>query len=329
MTSAQIPHSSDGPAAAIQLRAAEWVMEQTEANIWTETRQQALDEWLSQSPSHLLAYWRLKATWQRTHRLAALRSEPLGAHRALKKKQSNWPLNFRALAATGAAAAVASRLLWQPGEAPDKIYSTPVGGRETISLTDGSRIELNTATQIRVRPRGRTVELIRGEAYFQIHHDSLRPFTVLASGHRVTDLGTKFLMRADHGRLQVTLLDGSIRFESASANARTHSEILKPGDVAVATASFVSISQRRPQALVDASAWRKGMLVFRDTTLASAVAEFNRYNQQKLSVAGTRASNVKIDGTFHAENVSGFTNMVEHVLELKVRKRGQEFVISE
>lgn len=327
MTASETPPMEQTGSAQIQLQAAEWIMEQNETGQWDDTRQSALDAWLSQSPSHLLAYWRLKATWERTHRLAALRADPIGTHRVTPHK-SRWPLTFGLLAATTIVAATVGWFLFRPGATSDRIYQTPVGGHEVIALADGSRIELNTATEIRVRPRWRTVELIKGEAYFQIKHDSMDPFTVLASGHRVTDLGTKFIMRTNGKRLQVTLLDGSVRFESASPATRKHSEVLKPGDVAVATANSVSIEQTTTQALSDASAWRRGMLVFRDATLAEAAEEFNRYNDEQIVVHGSRAAKLKIDGTFHFDNVAGFTNMAQHVLDLQVRRSNGEIAIS-
>jgi transmembrane sensor len=252
----------------------------------------------------------------------------MGADR-IPPRKSRWQPTFGVLAATTVIAATVSWFAFGPRSAAEKVYQTPVGGHEVITLADGSSIELNTATEIRVGSQWRTVELVKGEAYFQIKHDSLNPFTVLASGHRVIDLGTKFLMRTNGERLQVTLLDGSIRFESASPSTRKHAEVLKPGDIAVATANSVSIEQTTRQALSDASAWRRGMLVFRDATLADAAAEFNRYNQEQIVVHGSRAANLKIDGSFHAENVAGFTNMAQHVLDLHVRKAHGEIAISD
>jgi len=328
MSAPESPSVEQSAAAAIQLRAAEWVMEQNEAGQWNDAQQHAFEAWLSASPSHLLAYWRLKAAWDRTHRLAALRSHPLGADRAPLRK-SRWHLTFGVLAATMVIAATVGWFAFGTRSASEKVYRTPLGGHEVITLADGSSIELNTATEIRVGSRWRTVELVKGEAYFQIKHDSSNPFTVLASGHRVIDLGTKFIMRTNGKRLQVTLLNGSVRFESASSETRKHSEVLKPGDIAIATANSVSIEQSTAQALSDASAWRRGMLVFRDATLAEAAAEFNRYNNEQIVVHGSRAANLKIDGSFHAENVAGFTNMAQHVLDLHVRRTNGEIAISD
>lgn len=314
-------------AADVQLRAAEWVIERYEVSQWNAERQAALDIWLAESPTHLLAYWRLKAAWESTHRLAALRNTSFGSHRAVKTK--SWrPLGFRLLAATTVLAVAGVWMFSRWPTDQEKVYVTPVGGRETITLADGSKIELNTATEIRVRPRTRFVRLIKGEAFFQVRHNALKPFIVLASDHRIMDVGTKFLMKDDGRRLQVTLIEGSVRFESANAKVRTHSEVLKPGDVAVATVDAVSVIRKSPRSIADASAWRKGMLVFRDATLADAAAEFNRYNREQMVIENEPASRIRIDGTFHADNISGFTNMAEHVFELRVHRHGNEIVIS-
>ena len=79
-----------------------------------------------------------------------------------------------------------------------KLIETPKGGQEKLALADGSQIELNTNSAIRldVGPVHRSVELVRGEAFFEIKHDASRPFVVTAAGHTITDLGTKFLVGA-------------------------------------------------------------------------------------------------------------------------------------
>ncbi len=78
-------------------------------------------------------------------------------------------------------------------------YSTTIGGRETLTLDDGSQIELNTNTSVRVAygANQRNVWLDKGEAYFRITHDPAHPFMVTLGDKRVTDLGTKFLIRRD------------------------------------------------------------------------------------------------------------------------------------
>jgi len=323
-----MPETAAAPCAAdVQLRAAEWIMEQQETDAWTNEKRIALDSWLAQSPAHVLAYWRLKAAWGRTHRLAALRQKQSMATES-GRSRSKWLAILGSVAGAVIVAALGTQLASSRLYAPAITYSTPVGGHRTLALADGSRIELNTDTMLRVRGQQRSVELVQGEAYFQIKHDSLNPFVVKVAGHRITDLGTKFLIRNDRGRLVVTLLDGSVRFESADPSVQTHSEMLKPGDVAIATDHSVSVTRKATQMLADVSAWRTGMLVFRDTALADAVTELNRYNRRKFVIADPHVADVKIDGEFRTDNVAGFMNMAEHVLDLHMQSRGDKIAIS-
>jgi|HubBroStandDraft_2_1064218.scaffolds.fasta_scaffold152607_2 transmembrane sensor len=313
-------------AADIQLRAAEWVMERRETASWTSTRQAALEVWLSQSPAHLLAYWRLNAAWERTYRLAALRATPSDVREM--QHRGVWRRIFLAIAPI---VAIALPGIWAAGYiqvSHELVYSTAIGGHKTVFLSDGSRIELNTGTTLRVHGSGRAAELVKGEAYFQIRHDALNPFVVEVAGHRLTDLGTKFFVRDEPRKLEIALLDGSVRFDSADPTVQPHSETLRPGDVAVATDNSVSVMRKSPQVLSDISAWRSGMLVFRDTPLAEAAAEFNRYNRTKLVVADAAVANLKIDGTFRTDNVEGFVGMAEHVLDLRVHGLGDNMTIS-
>jgi len=323
-------NASDLPAqqsaADIQLCAAEWVMERREAISWTDTQQAGLDAWLSQSSAHLLAYWRLNATWERTHRLAALRAASADARET--QPRSIWPGIFRAMILV---AILAVPGIWAANYIQGSqqiVYSTPIGGRETVFLSGGSRIELNTDTTLRIHGRGRAAELVKGEAYFQIRHDALNPFVVDVAGHRLTDLGTKFFIRDEPHKLEIALLDGSVQFDSVGPTVQRHSETLRPGDIAMVTENSVSVMRKSPQVLSDILAWRSGMLVFRDTPLSKAAAEFNRYNRKKLVVADAAAANMKIDGTFRTNNVEGFVSMAKHVLDLRVRVLGDNIAIS-
>ena len=164
----------------------------------------------------------------------------------------------------------------------DRIFTTPVGGHETITFADGSKIELNTDTVLRARmtTAQRTVWLEKGEAYFQVKHDAAHPFVVMAGDHRVTDLGTKFLVRRDPGRLEVALLRGprAVRRggrEAAIAIHAAHARRCGNGHVEHDVRDERNAARSSPKNL----SWRHGVLVFDNTPLADAASEFNRYNQ--------------------------------------------------
>jgi transmembrane sensor len=211
-----------------------------------------------------------------------------------------------------------------------QVYATGLGEHRIIALADGSKIELNTNTSLRVLARSgeRRILLDNGEAFFQIRHDAARKFVVMAAGHRIVDLGTQFTVRNDSERVQVMLLQGRARIESVDARQQPQVVILSPGDFAVATATSLSVSKETKQGLADETAWRQGELVFHFTSLADAAAEFNRYNRKKIVIADSAVAKRQIGGTFATNDVALFGRIARDLLGVQVEDRGAEIVIS-
>lgn len=309
-------------------RAADWLVRKNASSTWTLADQAALDEWLAENSVHTLAYWRLESTWQRADRLSALKKQHAsGTGSTLRQKVLR-------RVAFGAGAAVILCAFWvygphqlakRPGE-----YETALGGHKVITLTDGSRIELNTNTLIRLAAGGnqREVWLERGEAYFQIRHNIARPFVVVAGDQRVIDVGTAFTVRRQSNRLQVALSEGRALLEPVELNSPGKPIVLNPGDVAVATSRGISVTTKTLPQISDAMAWRNGLLAFDNTPLSEVVAEFNRYNREKLVIAGNEAAEVGVGGHFRATNVEAFKRMAKNILKLRVETRGGETIIS-
>ena len=207
----------------------------------------------------------------------------------------------------------------------DAVYQTPVGGRETLTLADGSSIELNTDTVLRTRitASSRNATLVRGEAYFRIHHDAQHPFVVTAGMKTITDLGTAFTVRNDNSGVRVALLEGSAQFNTGGKPF-----MLVPGDMVVATATATTLSHEKPQALMSDLGWRRGVVIFKRTTLAKVAAEFNRYNETKLVISDPQTARLTVGGTFPANNVELFGRMAPAILGLHVTRRGDQIVIS-
>ena len=318
------PEEQAVDALAVRAKASEWLVARRMAKTWSDDDQAALNAWLAQSPSHLLAYWRLDAAWGQAQRLTILRQPEQGS--APMPKQRNF-LRAVGLITGGVAAIVLAvagvMFMQQPAE---KVYATPVGGHLAVAMADGSSIELNTDTILRVteNAHGRNATLEKGEAYFQIKHDAARPFALSVSGQRVIDLGTKFSVRDDPDRVQVMLIEGSAKIESDHAR----DAILKPGDVAIATPTSLSVSRTPIPDLGDRLAWRHGMLSFKYTTLEAAAEEFNRYNSTKIVIADSHVARLTIYGTFPAKDVAAFADAAQAYFKLHVENRGEEVVIS-
>ncbi len=319
-------HIAPSSARELRAEAAIW-LERRDCADWSLTDQAALDEWLARSPGHMVAFLRAEAAWTRADRLSAF-GPP--AQDTPAQKRVFTPLLLKLAAAFGLIAIIgigATTMLSRPHE---RTYSTAIGGRETVRFADGSRIELNTNTVLRARmtTEERVVWLDRGEAFFRVHHDPAHPFVVMVGDHRVTDLGTKFMVRRDSGKMEVAVVEGRVTFDRPDAPARSQVALLMPGDVATATAKGMRVTRASKKELSNDLAWRRGLLVFDKTTLADAAAQFNRYNRIKLVIADQYAAKVTIDGTFKAGNIGDFTRLVQTVLGLRVAIHGNEAVIS-
>lgn len=313
---------------AISARAAEWIVEK-ETGAWGEADEAALQAWLTDSPAHRIAYWKLEATWDRTHRIAAFKPARRGARLAAVGRRV-WPVLLRSAAALAFVCAGGAVAMYFSQPPREQAYATTIGGHETLALDDGSRIELNTDTAIRIAMTGKTrrVWLDKGEAYFDVHHDAARPFVVMAGNARVIDLGTKFTVRREAKRLNVALLEGRAELDNGEQGADARSAVLRPGDVAVATADTLAVT-RKPEAAMKATlGWRRGVLVFDDTELTAAAQEFNRYNRKKVIVGDAHTARLRIGGTFPSTNVDAFADAAEAILGLHVQYRKNDIVIS-
>ncbi len=313
-------------ATEIGLCAAAW-LERRYHDDFTDEEQAALEDWLAQSSAHRVAYLRLEDAWQYADRLAALRSHSSEVPQPVR--------HTRAAIKTVAAAAIAVGLLGAGAvvflSAPhERVYATAIGGHQHLTLDDGSQIELNTDTVLRIASNAerRTVTLEKGEAYFQITHNAKRSFVVVADGRRLTDLGTKFLVRKDAHRLRVAVFDGRVQFEPESRSPNAHAALLTTGDVLLTTQAAQSVQRKSAAALMKDLGWRHGVVTLDNTTLGDAAAEFNRYNNRKLVIADAQVARLRIVGTFQSDNLDAFTSVAQDIFGLRVEKHNTEIVIS-
>ena len=314
---------SNSRAGEIELAASAW-LERRDSEVWNEEREAELESGLVQSHAHRAAYWRLKAAWMQSERLVALKS---ASPTSPEEGRRVGLMLSRIMAICLFFVVGASGIWFYLTQTAQQVYATSIGQHKTILLRDGSSIELNTNTKLRVALNGeRKIWLDSGEAYFQIKHDEVRPFLVFAGGHGVVDLGTAFLIRQEATQTEVALVQGRARFDSASK--RTSSTILTPGDIVYASADAISISKASKTAINDALGWRRGLIIFDHTTLTDAAAEFNRYNRQKIVIAGADVARMTIGGTFRTGNVELFGRVAHDVLGLRVASGEGEIVIS-
>jgi transmembrane sensor len=210
-------------------------------------------------------------------------------------------------------------------------YETDIGAVEAVPLSDGSRVTLNTDTRIKVElsESERRVNLARGEAYFEVAKDPIRPFVVNVDDKRIVAIGTSFSVRRDVDGVRVLVTEGTVRVDQSEAGDSTHSMArLQPGAIAHAMADNVII-QTRPVAEVEQLlTWRTGYLVFDHTPLAEAIAEFNRYNRHKVVIADPQVGTIRIGGNFRATNVEAFLRLVASDFPVVAASQGDQITLT-
>jgi len=312
------------PLNAIEQRAAQFI-EQRDCAAWSAEDEAGLATWIAASPAHRIAYLRLDAGWKRAERLAALRPRERGWRENVSFRSA-----AKIAAALGLVAIVGAGAAYYSTLPKFSTYATRVGERETLTLRDGSRIELNTNTVVQISDDldRRHIRLEQGEAFFDVVHDKKHPFVVAAGTGKVTDIGTKFVVRRDGADVRVIMLQGAARFDGADASGGQKSLILRAGDDMLASAEGISLARKTGTETARETSWRRGVLIFHETPLSEVAEEFNRYNRTKIVINDTNTAKVEIGGTFAAANVEGFARVAQQLMGLHVEKRADEIVIS-
>lgn len=311
----------------IQARAGEWIARR-DVSGWTDAEQADLDTWLSQSTAHMVAFVRLEDMWKRADRLKAL-----SAHAS---RQGNvWrhlltdSFALKAVAAAVIVTSLGAAIGFFRSQPAETVYSTAIGGHKVLTLADGSHIDLNTDTTLRLSSTGNrvTAKLDRGEAFFQIQHDPRRTFVVLAGQHRVTDIGTEFVVRTRPNHFEVSLISGSAKFDTPDGQMQTPI-LLRPGDDLTVADNLITTTRKTAHRLDEELGWRRGMLIFENAPLSEIVAEFNRYGTHRIVVADRATARIPLSASFPTDGAAGFLELAKAMLKVKVEQRADEIVIS-
>lgn len=301
---------------SIELQASGWLARR-DAGAGAPDDQAQFERWLDADIRHRVAFLKMESSWRRADRLRDLAPLDRGTDADLLRRAAE-PRRWRlALAASLALALVAGAVLFHQIRSGWQNYQTPVGGFARIVLDDGSVVDLNTDSEIRVRltPALRDVRLVRGEGRFQVTHDTQRPFVVSAAAAAVRAVGTAFAVRVhDARRVDVLVAEGAVAI--ASADAR-EAPPLKAGEAAVVRGDQVSVSRVAPEQMASRLAWTSGRLQFRGETLRDAVAEFNRYNRRQIRIANDSLADLRVGGNFSATDPDSFAAAVSSAFGLR------------
>src|SRR3546814_6145559 len=146
-------------------------------------------------------------------------------------------------------------------------------------VCSSDRLDANTELHVGYRWWRRNVDVVRGQASFDVAHDAQRPFIVTAGGGIVTARGTRFNVNLMRDGFVVTLMQGKVDVASSKTDARNKLAFLvqlSPGEQLA-----VHVGDRpvlRHVDVRDATAWQQHRIVFHDVTLGEAAEQLNRYD---------------------------------------------------
>jgi transmembrane sensor len=198
-----------------------------------------------------------------------------------------------------AAAALSFVAVFVGDVTPAGYFESPIGEQRPVSLPDGSTITLNTDSSIRIwgTEPSLHVDLLKGEALFDLKPNPKRHLTVSAYDIDLVDQGTLFDVRLIAGRtVRVTVQEGRVQL---TANGRTRISLQANQQTTVDYAPTLATLHTRnlsPDTIQHQLSWRRGVLDFDCVKLADAIEEINRYNSLQMQIVGPIAGDDRISG---------------------------------
>jgi transmembrane sensor len=243
---------------------------------------------------------------------------------------STSPWTRRAIVA-GFVALVAGAIGWY-FSSPEH-YTTAIGEQRSVVLSDGTVVTLNTSSRIEVHMARdhRTVDLLSGEALFEVARDPTRPFDVAAGRTTVRAVGTQFNVDRRPRTTTVTVVEGKVAVFTGN-DSGADLDVDHSGNLPVAAGEQLVVAPNTAPhaARVDparATAWTQRKLIFEHRRLGEVADEFNRYNRERIDIEGLELRNQEITGVFEANNPASFMAFLAKIPDVVVERTGDKRVI--
>jgi len=217
---------------------------------------------------------------------------------------------------------VAAGLGWWLTLSHPEQFQTKVGEQRSVVLADGSRVTLNTASKIEVRLQAdhRVVQLLQGEALFEVAHDAQRPFDVHAGHVVVRAVGTQFDIDRRATRTVVTVVEG--RVAMLAAGSRTSNLPLLSAEERVIVDDTGPGAVEHGVNLAEVTAWMQHQLVFNHRPIGEVAEEFNRYNVGHIEIRSAALRAEEVTGTFRTQDTDSFLAILAGIPGVQVAADG-------
>jgi transmembrane sensor len=218
-------------------------------------------------------------------------------------------------------------------------FTTKLGEQRKMTLEDGSIIHVNTQSEVVIRyeDHQRVVELLRGEALFEVAHNPDRPFRVIAGDTIAEAIGTTFNVYRTSDQTTVAVIDGKVAVmtEEDFVNTAVEDEVAlddigqtDDGRLLLAAGQKADITPQEKTVRVAAAnvkavaSWRVGQLIFEGDSLAEIAKQFNRYNRTRIVIADDRLASTEFSGVFDADDPESLIEFLELADSIRVDRHG-------
>ena len=357
-------------AKSIDEEAAAWIILLDGEEEFTEQNRLELREWLKRSPRHVEALKKMNAFWA-DNSLTELLEPSLASVAAKPSRRQGFQFSsawvWRSIGAVSVVLMLGLALLFGVGlegvgpSATNGPYATAVGEQKNVELADGTVVELNTNSQMRVEySEGfRNIHLIQGEMHFNVAKDPASPFRVYARNSRVQAVGTAFTVYlAQDDDVEVYVTEGRVALaglqalapnkagppesgeggKQAVVDTYVESKVQDLGTLDIGRGAILKKRDTAPESGSDKLvelvatpqdddiarrlAWRDGLLIFAGETLEQMVAEIRRYTTVEIELSTPEIREIEIAGQVHVGDTESMFKALESNFGLKVNRLG-------
>ncbi|AYV48269.1 iron dicitrate transport regulator FecR [Caulobacter flavus] len=296
--------------------AANWLARLNTTTVSAKTMDEFRD-WRAQPGNHE-AFQEVAQLWAKSAQAKSQPGVQAALDAALDRRAPRRPNRFGlglAIATAMVTVSIGGYVTWRTIAAP--YFDTGVGEQRLVQLSDGSSVRLDTNSKITVRysQGARRIALTRGQAFFEVAHDSARPFLVETPQATVRAIGTRFSVREGGATTQVTLVQGRIEVRDGD-NASPR--VLTAGEQIVATQALGPV--RKVDARI-ATSWTTGRLVFHGVPLQQALVEMNRYSRKPIRLDPAYDQTETLTGAFDSADTEAMVAAVASLRGLSVEHR--------
>jgi transmembrane sensor len=334
-------------APSIAEEAAEWLATVTDDSCTDEERQTFV-EWLKRSNLHVDEFLRVSALTQRLtksdawpqHDIEDLIAEatavrdvisalPRSGQPDRSERHMLQPPRWAWMSAACALvlALVAVLLKYEPVSLTGQTYATSIGELRSLTLEDGSVVELNTNSKLRTHfsAKEREVQLLRGEAVFKVAKNPHRPFRVSTGHTQIVAVGTEFNVYARAAKTVVTVLEGRVRVSEAAGTANHNLELAVNEQAVIAP--HLPIARVKLTDSRQVTSWTERRLIFEETRLFEAADEFARYNTRIIHIETPALRDLRVSGVFNATDPASLVQFVEAYGNVSVKEDAEGWTL--